>query len=426
MLSDLLRPRVCELGKIKIGGKGDSRKTSDGQGSYRMPVKYDHFVITTMNRTRDDDLIQDSELMAALSEYADQDGKLRSLPVAVLSNDIEDIVQASWVWYIGKRIAGRCEGETATLFYDAKNRQWLNQPIEVPWDPDWAKPIDDKGTRLWKLHTTLNVVLATKQARWGGVYKFRTTSQITGDQLYGSLLQLKALTGGILRGLPLCMVVRPMQVSPQGKTTTVYVVHLELRGPDFDAIQRLAIERAKFELANASQLQQARIEYRRLLRSPGEGESEVEQADIADEFHTDVEDEPKPPPGPDPLADQLGLNGHAETTGSPQETKAAEPETAAEKPPVTAEEPTKTADAPHKSPLSEQLQKCILTELHRLQRAWHDDSCRKWCSEQICRTIEPGSHVSTLSEDEARVLLDKLVNMSPKKPVRNKQTAAST
>ena len=49
------------------------------------------------------------------------------------------------------------------------------------------------------------------------VYKFRTTSRISASQLVGSLVQLQQLTGGVLRGLPLQLVVRPIRVTPDGK-----------------------------------------------------------------------------------------------------------------------------------------------------------------------------------------------------------------
>lgn len=417
-LSDLLRPRICELGKIKIGGKGEARQARDG-GTYRLPVKYDHFIITTMNRDKDDGLLQDVELMASLKEFADADGKLRTLPVAVLSNEIEDVIECNWMWYVGQKMAGKSDGEEATLFYDPKSSQWLKEPVTVAWDPDWAEP-DSKGNRIWKLHTTLNVVLATTQGRFGGVYKFRTTSRITADQLYGSLLQLKALTGGILRGMPLNLVVRPQKVSPQGKATVVYVVHVELRGPNLQAIQDMAVERAKYELANAQQLERARLEYRRIVRAP---ETDVELADIADEFHAEVPDEPEKPSGPDPLAKELGIAGDEPPP---------EPEKPAEAPPATPPEEPKQEQpqdpppaTPAKPPLSEARQKEILTELHRLNRAWHADSVRKWVGDTIGRELPAGTHLSELTEDDALLLLDKLVHMAPPKPQKKKAGAAT-
>ena len=282
-LAKLLSPRPCELGKIKIGGLGEERK-GQGGGTYRLPEKYDHFVITTLYRGEDGKLREDAALMASLKEYCDADGKLRTLPVALLSNDIEEVLQASYLWYDGKKLAAKSDGEMLTKFADMKTGQWLPQPETVPWKPEWADLKDGKGNPRFKLHCTMNVVIASREAKWGGFYKFRTTSRITADQLYGSLVQLRQLTGGILRGLPLRLIVRPLQVAPNGKPTTVYVVHVELAGSDVAAIQKQALEIAQHEVQNAKQLAAAQAEYRQLLRSPDEFLDDDEEAEVAQEF----------------------------------------------------------------------------------------------------------------------------------------------
>ncbi len=290
MLSDLIKPRVCELGKIKIGGLGEERQKSSGSGTYRMPEKHDCFTVTTLHRDAKGDLIPDAELMASLKDMADPDGKLRQLPISLLSNDLEDVMQAAYVWYQGKRLAGRGDGKTLTKFFDLGRQQWLATPDVRPWKPEYADLTGPDGKKLFKLHVTLNCVIAAPSARWGGVYKFRSTSQITAEGLYGSFTQLRLLTGGQLRGLPLRLVVRPIQVSPEGKPITVYVVHAELRGPDLQAIQTLALERAKHEIDNAKQLGELQQQYRALLAAPGDRETEEEQAEVAAEFHPEPAD----------------------------------------------------------------------------------------------------------------------------------------
>lgn len=302
MLSDLIKPRVCELGKIKIGGLGEERAKSSGSGTYRMPEKHDCFTVTTLHRDAKGDLIPDAELMASLKDMADPDGKLRQLPISLLSNDLEDVMQAAYVWYQGKRLAGRGDGKTLTKFFDLGRQQWLPTPDVRPWKPEYADLTGPDGKKLFKLHVTLNCVIAAPSARWGGVYKFRSTSQITAEGLYGSFTQLRLLTGGQLRGLPLRLVVRPIQVSPEGKPITVYVVHAELRGPDLQAIQTLALERAKHEIDNAKQLGELQQQYRALLAAPGDRESEEEQAEVAAEFHPDqpVADAAATPAGASP------------------------------------------------------------------------------------------------------------------------------
>jgi hypothetical protein len=307
-LSDIIQARVPELGKIKIGGLGEERPTRAG-GKFRLPRKDDHFTITTLYREDNGkgNLIPDRALMEQLAAdgYADDDGKLRQLPIAVLSNDLEEIIQATYCWYVGKRCAARSDGVKLTKFYDGKN--WLPKPIETDWKPEFLEKKDDRGNRYLKLHATLSCVISAKTGHWGGVYKMRTTSTISASQLLGSLVELKRLTNGILRGLPLRLVLRPMQVAPDGKVTTVYVVHCELVGTDLQALQNLAAQRAAFELKHAKQVALAQIEYKRLIKNPGEAESIIEAAEIAEEFHPEgQEHEPTdPPPGPDPLLEGI-------------------------------------------------------------------------------------------------------------------------
>jgi len=58
-LSLLGGPRLAEVGKIKIGGKG-KKVTSKKGAQFRVPEKYDHFVITTnFKDPRTDDFVVD-------------------------------------------------------------------------------------------------------------------------------------------------------------------------------------------------------------------------------------------------------------------------------------------------------------------------------------------------------------------------------
>lgn len=322
MLSDVIRPSIVELGKIKIGGKGEARQKQGSTDTWRMPVKYDHFIVTTLNRDKNGDLIRDDDLMNQLVEdgKADSDGKLRQLPIALLSNEIEDIVQARYVWYQGKKLAARSDGVTLTVFYDTAKNAWFEQPQEREWKSEFTDLRDKNGNKIFKLHTVFNCVISARQSKWGGFYRFRTTSEITAGQLVGSLMHLKELTGGVLRGLPLRLAIRPMQVTPMVKGTpqvsTVYVVHVELLGSDLTEIQNMALERARWELAHEKEFSLTRNEYRKLLTAPGEYESEHEQAEIAEEFHPENGNGSQPAPQLDPLQDALGLNGEKETTGS--------------------------------------------------------------------------------------------------------------
>jgi len=283
-LEHLLHPRVCELGKIKIGGLGETRTSKNGK-VFRLPRKDDHFTITTLVRNVSGDLIKDTDLMhELLQDYGDPDGKLRQLPIVLLSDNIEEVMQCSWVWYGGGKCWARSDGQTVTWFGDPKTMSHIDQPFEEPWRPEFADLKNPRGDLLFKLHTVFNCVIASKESRWGGVYKLRTTSRITGEQLYGSMLHIGNLTGGYLQGLPMRLVVRPIQVAPDGKPTTVYVVHCELRGPDLLSVQKEALKLVSCRMENVKQL----AEYRKLLAAPGHEIDEVEIAEIQQEFHPEV------------------------------------------------------------------------------------------------------------------------------------------
>lgn len=319
-LLDIVRPRITELGKIKIGGKEAKVRQSQSGGTWRAPEKYDHFVITGLSRNSADDLVREQNLMDSLQKYADPvDGKLRELPIGVLSNNLDDIIQSRYVYYVGKRVAAHSDGVTLTSFWDRERQTWRDEPHTMEWKPDYADAIDNKGKKIFKLHTVFNCVITSDVARWGGVYKFRTTSKITASQLTGSLLFIRELTGGILRGIPLRLVVRPATVEPDGKRTIVYVVHVEVVGSDLQQIQSNALERAKFELQNKRELDAMQLEYRKALRPPGVDETATEQADAAEEFHPEETPTKTSPATVDPLAASLGLVPEVNGKHEPQE-----------------------------------------------------------------------------------------------------------
>ena len=296
--------RLPELGKVKIGGLGAAR-TAAGGTSYRQPVKADCFTLTTLTRGPDvggarGDLIPDADLMASLKEYASPDGKLRQLPIYVLSNDLDEVMQTAWVWYGGRTVAARSDGFKVTWFNDRATGRPLPTPLVEDWKPEYLelKTPNGKAT-LFKQHTVFNCVIAANAAKWGGVFKFRTTSVISARQMYAGLVHLATLTGGILVGLPLMLVVRPIQVAPEGKATTVYVVHVEMRGSDLQQIQIEAVKRATWQLENRKQVQSLQLEYRRLLLPPGQ-EAPADASEINEEFQPETAGDKPPAPPPDP------------------------------------------------------------------------------------------------------------------------------
>jgi hypothetical protein len=285
--------RPLEIGKLKLGGLGEKRPKKGG-GFWRMPRKDDHFTVTTLQRTSDGDLVTDVELMRELlAQYGETDPKtnerkLRQIPIRLLSDEIDDVLQAQFCWY-GRRACGaRSDGEKVVWYYDPTDLKQLNPPRVEDWTDAYSEMRDKDGNKLFKLHSTFNCVIASKESRFGGVYKLRTTSMITFRQLYASLIHIQALTNGILLGMPLMLVVRPMNVRPEiggeKKETTVYVVHVELRGADLVQLQKLAVEQARYRMEFKGRALEIQQRYRRLLTFD---ESPEEQAWVQQEFQPD-------------------------------------------------------------------------------------------------------------------------------------------
>lgn len=337
--------RLTELGKIKIGGLGASRPTRGG-GTFRMPRKDDHFTVTTLHRNAAGDLITDTRLMEQLIEhYGDpEDGKLRQIPIRLLSDDIDEVLQSAIVWYGGKKVAARSDGKMVTWFFDRRNGRKLDQPLEEEWKPEYFGLTNSQGAKLFKIHSVLNCVIAAEESRFGGVYKFRTTSVVSSKQLYASLLHVHQLTGGVLTGMPLMLVVRPIQVSPNGQTTTVYVVHVELRGAGLKELQEAAVKQMQYMLENRQRILTAKKEYQKLLAAPGTETDVAEVEQLTEEFHPELTTPEEAPEHFDIL--------DGGDTGKPVQTDPA-PNGAAPPTATTAAQPSPNSHEPTDADLSE-------------------------------------------------------------------------
>ena len=287
-LADLLPVSFVEIGKIKIGGRGIARQSKSG-GTYRQPEKYDHFVITTLFRDdKTENFVLDTPLMDALKDHADKDGKIRSIPILFGSNNLDEVMQTSYTWYIGKTCGARTDGQTITFFCDPKTGQRLPEPKEYKWHTDYLElpdPTSRQPKKLLKRFTTLNCMIASPAARFGGFYRFRTTSEISSRQLYGSLMHFagpRGLCPGTLRGLPFRLVVRPMPVAPDGKPSIVQVVHVEYVNSDLKALQAAAHDQRKLELEGIQMVVAAAEQYKMLLASQKDDEPDDDLVDDAE------------------------------------------------------------------------------------------------------------------------------------------------
>ncbi len=268
-------PGLPEIGKIKIGMKGEVTKSRGGK-TFQLPQKVDHFIITTLERGADGNFLRDEAIHQNLG------AKPKSIEVSLLYDDPALNFTCRWACFTGTQLWCTGDGEYAYRKQQDDGLSLLRCPCERN-QPDF----DDDQYRC-KPSGVLSVILNDMQVV-GGVYKFRTTSYNSVINLMSSLALIQRITGGVLAGIPLNMTVRPKTViiPKTQKKMTVYVVGLEYRG----TIQQLSEVGYKAALENATH--RARIEdieaiakkaiEPNLMLTAGETET-----DIANEFYPEA------------------------------------------------------------------------------------------------------------------------------------------
>lgn len=286
-------PQFTECGKIKLGGLGKEQTSRTGK-TFRPPTKYDSFVITKTYRNTIGDLSPDAELMESISR--DPDGKLRAIPIVLHSDDIDEVFPNTYARYAGKKLHCSGDGQSATRWELKKDDK--GHTVKTGESKQINCPCSFLEDRTCKPHATLHCSIRVPGlAVAGAIHTLRTTSIITIQRVIGSLLQIKK-TVGMVQGLPLWLVVQPVPTD----NGTVYCAHIELRAADVTEAQRTALEAAKMRASLIGEVADLNRNYRAMLKAPAAAdEPDDEQADVAAEFHPEVEDnavvdEPTRPP----------------------------------------------------------------------------------------------------------------------------------
>jgi len=272
-----LQPRLAEAGKIKIGGKGEEREAKSGK-KYRLPVKYDHFKITTLERDGKGNFKIDPQLHQIIGDEP------RELDIALLHNDPKINFPCRYALYVGARCW--CQGDGVAA--ERRDKDKDGGPLET-WHEEkcpceyLSKGNGSKKKYTCKPHGVLSVMLLQK-ASLGAVYKFRTTGWNSVAQILGSMQSILEKTGGLLAGIPLKLKIQPKTAAVQDLTTTIYVVYIDTPEGGLPKLLELAREVS----------QQRRLAYEdvarlnRVLLAPPEGETD---ADIAEEFYPENDGE---------------------------------------------------------------------------------------------------------------------------------------
>ncbi|MGB7568381.1 MAG: hypothetical protein WBM07_10995 [Chitinivibrionales bacterium] len=270
-----LMPGLTEIGKIKIGRKGELRTGPNGQ--WRVPVRLDHFIVTTLERDKDDNFIQNATIMKLLGE------KPKRIPICLLFDSIEANFQSRYSCYNGKTLW--CSGDGVRAYRQVK----LNSPREPVDCPCGREQPDHKGKDKCKINGCLSCMINGADTV-GGIFKYRTTGYNSTVGIMSSLSLIRAMTGGLLAGLDLALTVQPkVGTDPDGKSVTIQVVGVEFNG-SIQTLHKKALQIATENADFRMRLAHVEDDVKRLI---GVDTEAIDQAaDITEEFYP--EDEPTP------------------------------------------------------------------------------------------------------------------------------------
>lgn len=248
-----LQARLPERGKIKIGRKGEERKTRAGN-MFQPPQKLDHFVVTTLERGADNNFLRDEQIH---SLYGNEP---TVLPVRLLYDDIEMNFQTRYACFLGRTLWCTGDGNIARRLSEAPTKTSIAEgpPRVVDCtcfraDPEYgADPNNPKHDKC-KMNGNL-AALIEGAGGIGGIWNFRTTSFNTITGLMSSLVFIKSVTGGPLANIPLQLRIHPKQASnPHDRSAvTIFVVTIEFAGSMMDLQDeghRIALHRATTHLS---------------------------------------------------------------------------------------------------------------------------------------------------------------------------------
>ncbi len=363
-----LTPRLAEVGKIKIGMKGEERKGKTKM--YRLPVRLDHFIITTTEReNKNGNFIPNWELMEKLDPKENWiDGQIhakpKEIPIIFLFDDIDLNFQTSFAFYQGAKCLCRGDGETSerhclkagkqNVFAGTDNK---NNPVfemmdvkagamaKVECDPDicpFMQPNSDGITKC-KPSGILSCLIPASM-NIGGVYRFRSHSWNTLSNILASLELIKTITGGILVGLPMKLQMLKKATESHGNVNTVNVV---FDGETHQEMRQLALIENKNRMEHGVNM----LLIEDNARKAGFTNDIDDPADIEAEFYVESEEKKKPPVNITDRAD-LVLDGvQDESFVEPEEETELEPTIEEDEPePEKSDKPETTEESNKKQP----------------------------------------------------------------------------
>lgn len=209
MTYEKLGLRLPEIGRVKIGQKGE-KKTSRYGKEFQQPEKLDHFKIVTLGRGDDNNFEVDTRAHEVYGE------KPKSLIVRPISSSLEENIQAGFALYSasGARI---CFGDGQT------GNQIDNQTGEVT---ARTCPCQEYEENRCKKYAKASFFL-DKVGGIGGVHTMTIRGKITVPALIGSLKYLTEIcdqAGGSIAGVPLDLRLNEV-LTKHGKVYSPYFLY---------------------------------------------------------------------------------------------------------------------------------------------------------------------------------------------------------
>lgn len=274
--------RLTEIGKIKIGGKGEEKISSRGN-KFRAPKKQDYFTVTRTVRDEQDNFTIDKDIHEKVGP------RPTSLDIFFMFDDMERNFLTSYSMYVGKKCVCRGDGETAERTDKEGKKETVTCPCE------FLNGVNKDGINYVCKPSGLLLCMLKVSNRIGGVHTFRTHSWNSIQNIMASYQQLSMMTGGLMAGIPFKLVLMAKtQQDKTGATRTLYVVNLEYEG-DLSKLRREAAENAKIR----GTLNQQIIDHKYLAQQ-FLNESPKEAEEIQNEFFPENIDAKELPATPAP------------------------------------------------------------------------------------------------------------------------------
>jgi hypothetical protein len=275
MIKSLL-PRLAEIGKLKIGCKGQKRLSKQGK-EYRLPQKLDHFVATKLTKDKSDNFITDEVIMGKIGKNC------REIDMILCYDSIEKDFLNSLALYAGRKCICRGDGETAIQqqkipdgkggFKKDKKGYDLREPKEVKCAEDGCLFLVNKQC---KPNGILSMILPDS-GYIGGVHKIRTTSWNSIRNILSSLSVIASQTGGKLAGIPLKLQIIKMPTEEHGE---IDVLNVAFKG-DRKALQNEVKQLIEYRLKNGIDMNKIEL----LAEKTGVLGDNDEPSDVEDEFY---------------------------------------------------------------------------------------------------------------------------------------------